>query len=542
MRNLWFVQLLFPVCALLLAASCTTAARLERLDNRVQDLLNEATQISLGEGSTGEDLAIEDYQPWSPAPDSAASDVLQLDLDSALQLAARHSREYQSAKETLYNSALSLVAAQHAWEWNPVHNISALLGITQEPESETTFRSNSSICFSKRLLSGGRLTGSLALGTLRYCNGDKRLSMDTLARLTLTQPLLGGSGVLVAREPLTQAERNLIYALRTYVRARSALLISIANSYYDVLNAEADLRIGEMSYASLKYSQERSEAMGEGGRVTQIDVDQARQRVLTAESNLVTYREAIQTAKDNLKVALAIPLETEIAVDSKDMAALQNMKLPRPAMTLEEAVQLALQQRLDFATVRDRLQDAERAVKIAEDGMRAKADLTADASAGSVTRNRISTPRFADADYSVGLDVDLPLDRTDETIALRRAQIALEQQRRQIDATRENLVKSLRLTWNNLRTYEQKITIQKMSIALAEKRVENTRMLFEDGRIAIREYLDAQDDLSNARNSLTRQLVTHRMCWLKLLHEMEDLRVDPATFWTPQLEVQAQQP
>jgi outer membrane protein TolC len=361
--------------------------------------------------------------------------------------------------------------------------------------------------------------------------------MDTLAQLTLTQPLLGGSGALVAREPLTQAERNLIYALRTYVRTRSALLIQIATDYYDVLNAEADLRIGEMSYESLKYSRERSEAMGEGGRVTQIDVDQAKQRVLTAESNLVTYREAIQNAKDALKVALAIPLSTEIEVDSRDMEILQTMTLPRPTMTLDEAVETALRQRLDFATVRDRLADAERAVAIAEDDMRMKLDVSASATASSPTRNRISTPRFADADYSVGLDVDLPLDRTDEAIALKRAQIALEQQRRQIDASRENLVKSLRLTWNNLRAYELKINIQKISIALAEKRVENTRLLFEDGRIAIREYLDAQDDLSNARNSLIQQLVSHRMCWLKFLHELEELHVDPVTFWTPRLEV-----
>lgn len=522
---------------LLLGVSCSTARRLEKLDGRVQNLLDEAQTISFGEDAAKEQIRLDEYRPWAPAEDTPPGEVLKLNLTTALRMAAAHSREYQSAKETLYGSALSLVGVQHAWDWNPVHNISALLGIEQDPESVTTFSTSSSVGFTKKLLSGGRLTGNLALGTLRYCSGDKSISMDTMAQLTLNQPLLGGAGVLVAREPLTQAERNLIYALRTYVRTRSSLLIQVATYYYDVLNAEADLRIGEMSYESLKYSRERSEAMGEGGRVTQIDVDQARQRVLTAESNLVTYREAIQNAKDTLKVALAIPLETEIQVDARDMEQLQTMNLPRPSMTLEAAVETALKQRLDFATVRDRLADAERAVAIAEDAMRTKLDLTASAQASSPTRNRISTPRFADADYSVGLDVDLPLDRTDETIALKRAQIALEQQRRQVDATRDNLVKTLRLTWNNLRSYETKINIQRISVALAEKRVENTRLLFEDGRIAIREYLDAQDDLSNARNALIQQLVSHRMYWLRLLNEMEELHVDPVTFWTPRLEL-----
>ncbi len=521
---------------LLLAASCSTEQRLRRLDKQTNDLLMQAQTIAFGKDTVLEKITIDGYTPWIPAEDQNAE--LKLNLRSALELAARHSRSYQSAKETLYSSALSLVSAQHAWEWNPTNNIATLLGIRQAPSSSTTFTSDSSLGFTKKLISGGKITGSLALATLRYFSGDRSVSMQTLANLTINQPLLGGANAIVAREGLTQAERNLIYALRTYVRTREALLITVADLYYSVLNAEADLQIGEMSYASLKYSKERSEAMGEGGSVTQIDVDQASQRLLTAESNLVTYREAITNAKDRLKVALAIPLATTIAVDPQDMSVLLTMKLPRPSMTLDEAVNMALTQRLDFATTKDRLEDAERAVIIAKDDMRAKLNLVASATATSTSRNRLSTPRFAEAYYSIGLDADLPLDRTDETIALRRAMISLDQHRRAIDQEREEITLDLRTTWNNLRTYEQKVKIQKISVTLAEKRVENTRMLFEDGRIAIREYLDAQDDLSNARNSLTQQLVTHRMCWLRLLYQLDELKVDPGTLWTARLEMQ----
>ncbi len=528
------------LCAvLLLGWGCSTERRLQELDGRVTGLLGEAQGKQFGAEAAREEIRISDYRPWQPGEGVQKDGTLRLTLRGALELAAKHSRAYQTARETLYGSALSLVSAQHAWDWNPTNNWSALLGIRQEAPARTTFTTGSSVGFTKRLLSGGRLTGSLALNTLRYMSGSRTVSMSSLAKLTLTQPLLAGAGELVARESLTQAERNLIYALRTYVREREALLIKVADLYYNVLNAEADMKIGQMSYDSLKYSRDRSEAMGEGGRVTQIDVDQARQRLLNAESNLVTYREAVQTAKDSLKVALAIPLETEIEVDPADMVVMLSMDLPRPSRTLPEGVEAALRQRLDFATVRDRLEDAERAVKIAEDAMRAKLNLTASGTAGSVTSNTIHSPRFLDAEYSVGLEMDLPFDRTEEAIALKRALISREQRRRAIDESREELVQSLRTTWNNLRSYEQKVKIQKMSVALAEKRVENTKMLFEDGRIAIREYLDAQDDLSNARNSLTRQLVTHRMCWLRLLYQLDELQVDPGTLWTERLEVKS---
>ena len=529
---------LLPLCgALLLLGACTTERRLVKLDGSVARLLGAATAPALGEGATPEALSIDGYRPWRPPEEGLPEGVLSLDLQGALELAAKHSRSYQNARENLYQSALSLVGQQHLWEWNPIHNLSLLFRTRQSPESESAFSTEESLGFSKRLAAGGRLTGSLALSTLRYCSGDRSVNIGSLASLTLTQPLLAGAGKRVAREPLTQAERNLVYALRNYVRARKALLLDIAEKYYNVLNAEADLQIGQMTYESLKYSQDRSLAMSEGGRVTQIDVDQARQRLLTAESNLVSYRESIQNAKDALKVALAIPLETEIALSQKDLTVLLSASLPEPDCTLEEAVAQALRDRLDLANARDALEDARRAVEIARDDMRAKLDLTLSATARGTQGNRIHAPRLGKAEFSAALDADLPLDRTTQAIALRRAMIDLGRQERELEQAREEITQSLRRTWNTLLSYRQRIAIQKLSVSLAEKRVENTRMLFEDGRIAIREYLDAQDDLSNARNSLTRQLVSNRICWLQLLHQREELPVDPGTLWCEQMEM-----
>ena len=522
---------------LLIGSGCTTQQRLTRLDQDASALLTEAQIIQFGENATLEQIDIDSYHAWQPAENAKPEDVLQINLREALELAAKHSRSYQNARETLYNSALSLRAQQHSWEWNPTNNFAALLGVDQKPSS-TTFTTNSSVGFNKMLLSGGRITGSIALATIRYCTGDRSVSMQTLANLTLNQPLLAGSGALIARESLTQAERNLIYALRSYIRTREQLLINIASLYYEVLNAEANLRIGEQNYASLKYSRELSEAKRDSGRVTQSDVDQARQRLLSAESNIVSYQESIQNAKDDLKVALAIPLDQEIEVDKEDMAVLERIELPSPSMPLDDAIKQAVARRLDFATTRDRLEDSERAVKIAEDAMRAKLDFSASASARSINSSHWGVPRLHGTDFTFGLNADLPLDRLTQTIALKRAKISYDQQKRAVDEARDELIRSLRHTWNNLRSYAKKVEIQKIAIALAERRVENNRLLFEDGRIAIREYLDSQDDLSNARNSLAQQLVTHRKCWLQLLYQLDELKVDPQTLWTEQLNVE----
>lgn len=522
---------------LVVGYGCSTAARLENLESDVDGLLDaaqgelfadrppEEIRLAGGEMELPEDLAQE-----------ISTGQVKVDLRRALELAARFNRSYATAKETLYASALSLRSAQHDWEWTPYANMVSIFSVDQQP-SFSTLQSSERLGFSKRLAAGGRLAGSLAVSTLRFFSGDHSLSISSLAALTLTQPLLRGSSTEIAREGLTQAERNLIYALRRFVMTREELQISIAKKYYEVLNAEDALEIARASWNGFKTSQERSEAMSDANRVNQFEVDQARQRVLTAETNVVSREEALQTAQDNLKLALSIPLEVKLMVERQDLDRLLNLELPRPPMTLEEAVELALSQRLDFATDQDEVADARRGLNVAEDNMRTKLDVTLNAEAASEAKNRLSSIRALSADYTAQVDLDLPFDRTNETIALKRAIIAYQQKLRNLDQARDELVLQLRLTWQQLQTYEKNITIQKNSVKLAERRVENTQLLFEGGRIEIRELLDSQDDLSSAKTALTSALVNHRICWLNLLYHLGNPEVDAESFWSKGLEM-----
>jgi len=528
----WFV--LFLVSFFLV--SCSTSRRVEKLEQRVSGILDQVQTEQFGSDSP-EELRLQEYRNYVlPAADGEPV-KLQLTLRSSLELASKYSRDYQTSKETLYFSALSLLAEANEWDWNPVNNFSGLWGIQQNPSS-SILNTSSSLGFSKRFFSGARLTANLGLQTLRYLSGDRSIDLTSLADITITQPLLAGFGQDIVREPLTQAERNLVYALRSYVRSREALLINIAERYYAVLNARESLEIGKQTYQSVASSLERSEAMATAGRVDPFQVDQARQKVLTAESNLVSLEENFQSAVDQLKIILGIPLDIGLEADPSDLQRLTAQQLPTPTMGFEEAVELALQQRLDYATIKDRLEDAGRAVRIAEDALRPKLDLMLSSKARSKTSSSLDLMRFGDSSYTAGLDLELPLERTDELVLYKRRLIALQQQQREIARARDNIIADLRNIWRQLRSFEQSYEIQRVSVTLSEKRVESTQLLFEGGRVDIRELLDAQDDLSSARNSLTLALVNHRISWLKLLYQLGQLPIDPINLWSTQLEVQ----
>jgi outer membrane protein TolC len=508
---------------------CRTVRSLEEVDAKVQDRIRAASEQEFGEVPP-EQAALDVYQRFETAGD----EPVQVDLKSALLLAARHSRSYQTSRETLYRSALSLLQTSHQWDTTVDNGLGGMLA-RDFGAGDTTLSGDAGLSLGQRFLSGANLTMNLAFDSVRYLAGDHGVDLGTLANARLVQPLLAGGGPEIARENLTQAERNLIYALRAFVRQRKSLLIDVAEGYYDVLSAQDAMEIARQNHETLRSSRERSEAMAVAGRVPQFQVDQARQQELAAHASLVNRQEAFQSTQDNLKRLLGLPLDANLEVDRADLQRLVDASLPEPPMTLDAARQHALATRLDQATRVDQLDDARRNTRIAADALRARLDLVLTGSASSPRGNSLRNIAWDDGTYTVGVDADLPFDKTDEYIDYQRARIDEQRQSRAVDEGADEITANLRSVWRGLAASRQNIGIQQLSLQLAEQRIENTQLLFEAGRINIRELLDAQNDLISARNQYIAAIVDYRMNWLRLLYQLEDLPTDPDTLWSPAL-------
>ena len=520
---------------LLLAVSgCTTSRRLESLDNKARSYIRAAHILALPE-LPQEELDLDQYRE---AESGEFEQPLRIDLRRALALAARHSREYQTSRENLYSTAVTLYTEAHDWDWNVTNSMAGLFSRDLDGH-DTSLAGDAAVGFSRQFLSGARLSASLAVDALKYLTGDRSVSIAALANITLTQPLLSGAGPLTAREDLTQAERDLIYALRSYVRGRKSMLIGIADSYYNVLSAMDSLTIAQRNYESLTDARTRSEEMANAGRLDAFEVDQARQDELRAHASLIRKRRELQARKDELKQEVGLPLGMTVELDADDLTRLGRAKLVAPPMTFKNACDTAMTRRLDFATVRDELADAERAMRIAEDALLPKLDLTFSADASSPADARLRALKWSKGTYAAGLDAELPFDKTAETAAYREAMITFAQKKRSVTAKRESLLAEVRSDWRTLKSAEEDYEIQRRSVALAEKRIDSTELLFQAGRVAIREVLDARDSLIEAQNALTQSLVTHRLSWLRLLADLEMLDAEPETLWSPALQLPA---
>ncbi len=158
-----------------------------------------------------------------------------LTLEQVLRASIANNRDYQTQKESVYLSALGLTLVR--WQFAP-----RFFGLISgdyvwggsEPQSGSIV---SDFGWNQVLATGARLSLSVANNFTRFFIGGRREVATTLISGSLTQPLLRGFGPGVALEPLTQAERNVIYSIRALERFRQTLVVDVTSEFYRLLQA-----------------------------------------------------------------------------------------------------------------------------------------------------------------------------------------------------------------------------------------------------------------------------------------------------------------
>jgi hypothetical protein len=154
-------------------------------------------------------------------------------LDQAAELATINNREYQDRRESLYLAALPVTAERFAFVaqfFAAGQAIRELAGRTSIDGRTNNWQLNSGTGLAKLLPTGALLLLNFSNKTVfNFFNPKKTISTSTL-NFDAIQPLLRGGSKAVTLEPLTQAERTLLYQIRNYARFRKELYVFIASN------------------------------------------------------------------------------------------------------------------------------------------------------------------------------------------------------------------------------------------------------------------------------------------------------------------------
>lgn len=502
--------------------------------------------------------------PWQ------SDEPLMLTLIESLQVGARNSREYQTQKEGVFQTALDLDLERDAFDNTFLGLLDSLLSTDQSGGGsvtglEDTFEASAT----RRLKSGAVLGGRIILDLAKLLSGDRGSSLGIFADATVVIPLLRGAGRHSVTEPLTQAQRNVTYAIWTFERFKKTFAVQVAHEYLSVLQQDDQVDNAAGNYRRLIRSSRRARKLNEAGRLEKIQVDQALQDELSARDNWITAREQYKRSLDRFKVTLGLPTDARIELDPQELETLARtarevlgqlqspvldtssdlspdapIELAEPTrrgggpLEIESsaAIHLALEHRLDLATSRGLVLDAQRRVVVAADALKAGVSITGTASAGE--RRGVGTADLRNADlrpehgfYSGGLALDLPWERTAERNTYRNSYIDLEQSVRDLQDREDQVKLDVRDGLSDLLQGRESFIIQARAVELAHERVRSTKLFLDAGEAQIRDLLEANDDLVGAEDRLTAALVDYRVAELELQRDMGVLQVDHRGLW-----------
>lgn len=521
----------FPIGILGLTTwlGCQTEGHRADADAEVLAILNERSRQILGE-EAGTNLVSttvgERPDTVSPAriiQERFADGGRTLTLPAALEMAERHNRSYQLQRETLYLQALSLTGTRHKFVWNPSSTVD--LGIARQTDGGLRGDSDADVSVQKLFQTGASVTATLANDLVLYFDGKPKVPDLTLK---LTQPLLRGAGAEIAAEVLTQAERDVVYAVRDYSHYQKTFAIETVGEYFRVLQDKDAVRNSYNNYLNLQKARDRAEAMAEAERLARYQVDQARQSELSARVKYLKAVESYRQALDGFKQRLSLPLGEALRLEDRALTDLVAQGLTPLELDERHGYLMAVTNRLDVLNEVDRFEDAQRKVRVAASDLKPGLDVVVDASLKKQFYSSFSPEEFASTS---GLKLKLPLNQLTERNAYRTSLINFEKQMRklatELDSLRENIREGIRALEQERENY----FIQKAALDLARQQVEVMPLLLQNDDADIRDQLEAQADLVEAQNDVTSAVVDYHVARWNLLKNLGALSVEGEQFW-----------
>jgi len=479
--------------------------------------------VTAAEPADAEPAAVEPTEP------------VELTLDGCIKLAMQKSFEFLNEEESFILQELATSLQRHGYGrlWTSA--------VSSQTDSDEITAESASVEMAKRLLTGAELrlnassSGSRATG-----DGDE---YGSSVSVSIEQPLLRGAGRLVAREDLTQAERNLVYAGRDLILFEQQFLIDIVSQYYRLVQQQLQIANQKEKVDRALNLVRRTVAAESTGSAPPIDKLRATLDLSRARNDLSDAQRQYELQLDRFKLSLGLPMEQRVELVGPARGDLPyepilelQLSVPRELEldealrsadeltqagralddVLDEHVAGALANRLDLKTADDEAEDAHRALRIARNNLRGDLALAARVGYSTEPATSFDDQELGSPEWSVGLAYEIPLDRVPERTTYRQQLLAYGRSHRRASRVRDQVLFDVRSTVSALHRAEVTVLIQKLNVLTGTQRLRRADAEYERGTVSNREVVEASNELLDAKNAHDRAQIDHIIATLQL--------------------------
>lgn len=399
---------------------------------------------------------------------SAASAVQSIDLTQAINYALTQNRD-------LARSAFDVGAARYG-----INASEAEFRLSVRPEASVTGSAEDrgysyGLVTSKKLMTGTTLSVSGGVEDLPDELGGFNLRQGQRVQVAISQPIFRNFGRLMHGEGILQANNDLKTAQRRYELQKNDLVIRVVETYETLLRLRRQVESDSDSFKRMDDLHRVTKAHELIGKTTRVDTLRVALLRGEAASRLEIARERLASTQQDFVELLGFSLGTEFEL------------APVPVLTfaipeVDEAVAIALRNRMDYAQVRQDHEDSLRNVRIARRNLLPDVRLTVGHEWWD--QNTITSDGFELDEnvwfFRVSLGTDL--NPATERAELSKAVVGERSSSQLVEIIELSIARLVQQHLLAHRRARQELDIASRNHELAMSRAKLTRRLFELGR------------------------------------------------------------
>ncbi|MHC5064017.1 MAG: TolC family protein [Planctomycetota bacterium] len=472
--------------------------------------------------------------------DHEGKQVLELTLEDALRLAGQNNLDLK-AGELLPMESIELLNFEEAF-FEPELFADARYSRSRDPQRDRLAPSirreviSGDVGVRSQVATGGLF--ELSYGGARSVQSafgfpDRQYSNALTA--SITQPLLRGFGSDYALRRVRTARADMGETEAVFEQSVQDTLLRVAEAYWELAFAREDYRVlfqaYELAQEQLRITEERIRVrdLAERDRVAdEAEVARRFEELIRAE-NLIRQRE------DILRELLFDDSDGELwGRNLQPITSIREIGALPPA-PWQEYVRVALANRPELLARRFSLRKAEIDLETAKRDLLPQFDVvgsyTADGVDGDLS-TRGSYPnawrdarRFNFPDWSVAVQMSMPIGNSAARANERRAELEVERERRLLYADEQEIQLEVRDAILQLNTFRESIRASEESVRLAETVLDTERERLKVGRTTIFEVQQRNQELREARSQLLRNQLDYQIAEDTFLHAQGVLEV-----------------
>jgi outer membrane protein len=316
--------------------------------------------------------------------------------------------------------------------------------------------------------------------------------------LSVTQPLLQGSGITINRASIERARLGITRANLEFKAVVLNLIRDVESAYYTLAFSRERLAVRKFSLEVAQTLLNENKARLNTGVATNLDVLQAEVGVANARRDLLLAEQDVSEGEDSL---LNLIGRFEF---SSQLGTVSLSDAPVSPVSFDTSYALALANAPDYAANKVLAEQLKLDVAVAKNNRLPVLDLGAGVgfngegrrSAGSAVNSSTSGQAY---DWQVDLTLSIPWGLRAERARYRQALTNLDRQQLAIEQIDQSLLRQVRSAVRAVETNRETVAVSSLATELSQKQFETEKARYEAGLSTYRFVEDSRQDLDTAR-------------------------------------------